>query len=88
MITEAEAVKIAWDLAEEASPFRGYPLNRTPRKASLENREWGHETLHVEGDFWSVIFDFILPAGTQVHPDFVHIVVDPKTGKAGFLPLR
>jgi hypothetical protein len=88
MITSEDAVSIARVLAEESSAVLGYRLSATPRKISLDNHEWGHKILQIDGDFWAVIFDFDLPEGTQMHPDFVHIVVDPKTGNSGFLPLK
>lgn len=88
MLTESEAMKAAWRLAQSAAKYHRFPLRSEPARASLDNHSFGHEALGTASEFWAFIFRMEVPAGAMVHPDFVHIVVDPFNGNAAFLPLK
>jgi hypothetical protein len=88
MLTQSQAKEAAWNLAEATAKHHRFPLQPEPSRASLESHAHGREVLDGASEFWSFIFRMDVPPGTQVHPDFVHIVVDPETGKAAFIPLK
>ena len=88
MLTKEDAQDIAWRLAETASKHLPFPLKREPTRASLDSHQYGRDVLGCASEFWAFIFRMEVPPRAQVHPDFVHVVVDPQTGKAGFLPLK
>lgn len=81
-------MEAAWRHAQSAEEHLRFPLRPEPTRASLDNHSHGHKALGTSASFWAFIFRMELPAGTQTHPDFVHIVVDPLTGNAAFIPLK
>jgi hypothetical protein len=88
MITKSEAEAIAWRLVEASAKCHRFPFQRQPTRADLDSHDYGKNILGCASEFWAFIFRMDVPPGTQVHPDFVHVVVDPETGNAGFLPLK
>lgn len=88
MLTKEEAKDIAWRLAEATAKHRRFPLNPEPARVSLDSHQYGRDVLGGAPEFWAFIFRMEVPPRAQVHPDFVHIVVDPQTGSADFLPLK
>ncbi|WP_264501597.1 hypothetical protein [Luteolibacter flavescens] len=87
MLTEEQAMEVAWRLAESAATHLRFPLRSEPTRVSLDDHSGGHEALGISTSFWAFIFRMEVPEGSMIHPDFVHIVVDPLTGNAAFLPL-
>ena len=88
MLSQTQAREVAWKLAETTAQYHGFPLRPEPSRASLESHARGRQVLDSASEFWSFIFRMDVAPGKLVHPDFVHIVVDPETGKAAFLPLK
>ena len=88
MLTQTQAKEEAWKLVEARTKHFRFPLQHEPSRASLESHTHGREVLDGASQFWSFIFQMDVPAGTRMHPDFVHIVVDSETGKAAFIPLK
>jgi hypothetical protein len=88
MLTEDQAKEAAWRLAQSAAEHLRFPLHSEPTRASLDDHSYGHEALGITSAFWAFIFRMEVPAGSLIHPDFVHVVVDPLTGDAAFLPLK
>jgi hypothetical protein len=88
MITQEEAVAIAWERVSDPSNGHRFTFQKSPRRVELDDHRFGHEALSSENPFWGVIFDYDLPDGTTVHPKFVHVVVDQESGRSEFLPLK
>jgi len=88
MLTQTQAREAAWKLAEATAKHYPFPLRPEPSRVSFESHGNGRKVLDDACEFWSFIFRMDVPPGTLQHPDFVHIVVDPRTGKAAFLPLK
>lgn len=88
MLTKEQAQEIAWRLAEATAKYDAFPLNPEPTRVRLDNHKHGQEILGGAPEFWSVIYRMEVPPRCQVHPDFVHIIVDAQTGNARFIPLK